>query len=534
MTNVQEDHPMPSRKPQLRLVGNQESPSSCADEPPVAEAQTALEAVNHAQEAEQGFGNLMTWLHGPVAMKMDADRVEKNIDEAGCEVLRRSLQEHFRARGLGHVGSTVEIVRDDEVVPLEQGRVHSRNYESLFGGISVDRQAYSAPGQSSLHPLDEELNLPARKYSHPVQERVVRNVARGPYQEALQTLQESTGAHVPNRQAQELSLEATVHFEDFYEQRSTEAQAASQTGSLLVAGVDAKGVPRRRTPEEKAAQRARGRAEPLASGEKRQKKQMATVASVHTQEPWVRTPEQVVEQLLDPDPPPLETPRPKAEHRRLWASLQKPKDEVFQEVAEEMRARDPEQQKTAVCLTDGERALQKRAQKYLCAVFPALLVILDIMHVLKYLWDAAHCFHDVGTEEARQWVRERLLEILRGNVSRVAAGIRQSATKQGLRRNRRKTVDKACNYLLNNKAYMHYDEYLAAGMPIASGNVEGACGHLVKDRMEKTGANWTETGAEAVLKLRSIEKSGDFEEYWAYHLEHERKWNYRENWQVAA
>ena len=95
-------------------------------------------------------------------------------------------------------------------------------------------------------------------------------------------------------------------------------------------------------------------------------------------------------------------------------------------------------------------------------------------------------------------------------------------------------MDKVCNYLIRNKAFMRYDEYLAAGMPIASGNVEGACGHLVKDRMERTGAIWSDAGAEAVLKLLSIEKSGDFEEYWAYHLQQEREWNFPDEWQVAA
>jgi hypothetical protein len=187
-----------------------------------------------------------------------------------------------------------------------------------------------------------------------------------------------------------------------------------------------------------------------------------------------------------------------------------------------------------VCLTDGERALQLRALRQIRAVFPALLVILDIIHVLGYLWEAAYSFHAEGTEQARLWVRERLLLILKGKVSAVAAGMRQSATKQALTGAKRKTVDKACNYLLKNKAFMRYHEYLAAGLPIASGNVEGACGHLVRDRMERTGAIWTEQGAEAVLQLRALEKSGDFDEYWAYHLERERQWNYAEQYQLAA
>ena len=526
---------MPRRKAHLHIVGNnQDQDVPQPDVAPVAEAKSALEAVNCAQDAEQSFGNLLFWLHGPAAMTMDADAVEKNVDKAGQEVLRRALEEHLRARGVGQVGAAIEASRGEETVQLKKRRVHSRKYESLFGEIPVKRQAYSASGQSSIHPLDKELNLPARKYSYPVQERMARNIARAPYEEALQTLEENTGAHVPKKQAEHIAQDATAHFEKFYEQRSNEALAAEKTGSLLIAGVDGKGVPRHKSPEEKEADRQRAKGEPLGTGEKKQKKQMATVASVHTQDPCVRTPEQVVQSLMDPDPPPQEQSRQKAEHRRLWASLMKPKDEVFEEVAAEMSARDPRREKTAVCLTDGERALQKNALAVIASVLPLLVVILDIMHVLSYLWEAAHCFHGVGTKEARLWVRKRLLEILQGNVSRVVAGIRQSATKRGLPRTKQKTVDKVCKYLIRNKAFMRYDEYLAAGMPIASGNVEGACGHLVKDRMERTGAIWTDAGAEAVLKLRSIEKSGDFEEYWEYHLQQEREWNYPDEWQIAA
>lgn len=183
-----------------------------------------------------------------------------------------------------------------------------------------------------------------------------------------------------------------------------------------------------------------------------------------------------------------------------------------------------------------ERALHKRAIAYLKKEFPALILVLDIIHVLGYLWKAAYAFHAEGSEEARLWVRERLLAILQGRVSSVVAGIRQSATKQGIRGKKRKALDKACNYFLNNKDRMQYDEYLAKGLPIASGAVEGACGHLVKDRMELTGALWDveQDGAEAVLKIRALDKSGDFDEYWDFHMESEHERLYGEEWRVAA
>lgn len=233
-------------------------------------------------------------------------------------------------------------------------------------------------------------------------------------------------------------------------------------------------------------------------------------------------------------------------YRRLWASVIKSKDEVIEQVSEEMKRRDPEGNKTAVCLTDGERALHLRALKYLKSVFPSLILILDIIHVLEYLWKAAHVFYAEGSEDARLWVRQRLLWIVQGKVSHVVAGIRQSATKQRVSRKKREVIDKVCNYFMSNKDRMRYKEYLARGLPIASGSVEGACGHLVKDRMERTGALWKvqDKGADAILKIRALDKSGDWDEYWDFHMkqEHNRLYLYQNTsdseyirpWRVAS
>ena len=88
----------------------------------------------------------------------------------------------------------------------------------------------------------------------------------------------------------------------------------------------------------------------------------------------------------------------------------------------------------------------------------------------------------------------------------------------------RKPVDGCADYLLHYRPYLSYDEALAAGLPIATGVIEGACRHLVKDRMNITGARWSLEGGEAVLRLRALRSSGDFDDYWKFHeiREHER------------
>jgi hypothetical protein len=502
----------------------------------------ALDAVRGAKDTEEAFYLLMNWSQSKTALNTPAYEVEQQLQQGGFELLRRMLEDNFRLRGLGDVGEAVIIDTEDKEVVLANKREHRREYESIFGTIALERLGYGAPSYDSVHPLDEELNLPARRYSYLVQKRGAKLCGRGPYDEVLEELGESTAAHVPKRQLEQISRESAEDFEAFYQQRCTQLPAPEQTGSILVAGVDCKGIPKRKTEEEKAE------TEPirLSKGQKRKKKKMATVASVHTTEPHIRSAEQVVEQLMDPDVPKRSEGKPKAEYRRLWASVLKSKDEVIEQAAEEMKRRDPSGEKTAVCLTDGERALHLRALKYLKSVFPSLILILDIIHVLEYLWKAAYVFRAEGSEEARLWVRQRLMWILQGKVSQVVAGIRQSATKQRISRKKREVVDTVCNYMLKNKDRMCYNEYLAQGLPIASGSVEGACGHLVKDRMERTGALWKvqDKGADAILKIRALDKSGDWEEYWDFHMkqEHNRQYHYKKTndseyvrpWRVAA
>lgn len=100
----------------------------------------------------------------------------------------------------------------------------------------------------------------------------------------------------------------------------------------------------------------------------------------------------------------------------------------------------------------------------------------------------------------------------------------QSATKRKLCGQRLKTVQVVTAYFHRNRGRMRYHEYLQQGWPIATGVVEGACKNLVKDRMERSGMRWKPQMAEAMLRLRATYLSGDFEEYWAFHVqqEHER------------
>lgn len=473
------------------------------------------------EQARAAFTDLERWIVSPKALKQSFDDVEREQEKRGREVQRLLLQAHVEQRGAGDVGPAIEVVAQEDgrkrVRRHGQKRHHMRRILSIFGAIVVERLAYHAAQAKSIHPLDEQCALADRAFSYEVQRRLLIGAIQGPFDEALERVHESTGLVVSKRSAEQILREAACNVDTFYESRSRALPPPSKTSQILVAALDSKGVPM--VKPETALRVVR-----LAKGHSANKKRMATVAAVFTQAPRIRTPEEVVESLFrqgprlkreDGAPPRSAGP----EHKRVWASLAKSKDDVIAEAVYEVRRRDRgRKKKTLAVVVDGERGLTTRAAKS----FPGAVQILDLLHVTEKLWKCAYTIHPEGSPEAADWVKERTLLVLRGKVSQVIKGIRCSATKRGHRGNQRALIDAVAFYLRRNRERMRYDEYLRQGLPIASGSVEGACKHVIKDRMERSGMRWTIEGAEALLKMRALYLSGDFDDYWTFHMEQER------------
>lgn len=459
------------------------------------------------------FFDIGDWLLGEEALRLPLDQVEREQERRGREAQRLLLQAHILARGDGDVGSALRVTRGACARLFSHRRTQIRHLRTVFGEVSVSRVGYGASHARSIHPVDEGLALAGRSFSYEVQRRIVKAAVQGPFDEAVERVEESTGVDVPKRSAELILRDAARDVDTFYERRKV--APPNETGSIVVGAVDGKGIPMVK-PETALRTVRRGK------GEKANKKRMATVATVFTMAPRPRTPAEVVESLFRTGPRPLDDPdRPRRappEHKRVWASLEKSQYDVIGEAVAEMTRRDPKRQKTHVVLTDGARTLQKDV----AAHAPDALLILDLLHALGYLWKAAYVLHPEGSPEAIEWVRCRALRILEGDVSQVVKGIRQSATKRNLRGTARATLQRATAYLYANRARMRYDEYLAAGLPIASGAVEGACRNLIKDRMERSGMRWTIEEAEAMVRLRATYVSDDFEEYWQFHVREDR------------
>lgn len=468
------------------------------------------------------FESLVSYLQGEEAMGMRHSDLERELCARGRELLRTMLQEHLDLRSTAPAPASVGAA---DGTPRTRQRLQERDLETVVGTVTVTRLGYGAEGEESLHPLDAELNLPPQRYSHELERRVAQDAAKSSFEETVRSIENQTGDALPKRQVEQIARRAAADFDAFYAQRQVDAEAAS-TGSLLVMTMDGKGVVMRREDlreptRQAAARRVHKLSQRLSKGEKRNAKRMATVASVYTVAPAVRTPADIVRGLTgvgpadEPVPPQVTRPRP--ENKRVWASLEKEPAQVIAEAFREADRRDPGRAKTWLALVDGNATQLRLLHEISQRLGVVVTIVLDIVHVAQYLWAAALAFHAEGSPKREVWVAERLAEILRGRASLVAAAMRRSATRRGLTRQQRKAVDKCAGYLLRYKTYLRYDAYLAAGFPIATGVIEGACRHLVKDRLDITGARWSLAGAEAVLRLRALRASRDFDEYWRFH-----------------
>ena len=485
---------------------------------------TALAAQEPFYEAHMEFEDLIEQLLSPTAAGLTHSQAEDLIEWRGREVLRQLLQGWLESRGTGDVGPAL-VGRDG--VRRTQRRLHSRKIESLFGTVQIERLGSGAPGQERLHPLDAALNLPEELYSYALRKKVAAEAARSSFEEVVEAITEHTGGQVPKRQAEEVCQRAAQDFEAFYAQRRAEPQKpqADGDGSLVVLTTDGKGVPMRkealraqtRKAAEAGAPKLRTR---LSTGEKRHRTRMATVASVYSIAPYVRRADDLVRELA-PVREGQKERRPQPQGKRVWASVRQEPPTVIAEMFDEAQGRDPEGKRPWVVLVDGHEHQLRLLRQEVKRRGVAVTLLLDLFHVLESLWAAALAFYAAGSAEAELWVRTPLLALLRGRVSRVAATMRRRATVRAFTASKRAAVDKCADSLLKYRAMLRYDQYLAAGYPIGTGVIEGACRYLVKDRMERTGARWTLHGAEAVLRLRALWTNGDFEAYWGFPLQRE-------------
>jgi hypothetical protein len=467
------------------------------------------------------YQGLVGFLAGGEAASLTHAELEERIRADGFELLRLLLQDHLDLRA-SREERIEEVTGADGVCRGYAEADHGRSLVTLFGEVRVSRLAYRRKGVANLHPADATLNLPEEPYSHGLRAMAATEAARGSFEEAVAAIDRGTAAHVGKRQAEGLARAAAVDFEAFCER--TDRQEPDED-DVVVISADGKGIvmrpdglrPATAAKAAIAKTKLKGR---LSKGEKTNRKRMAEVGAVYTVTPVPRSPIDVMAHRGDAVP----KPAPEAKDKWVTASVVDDAAEVIGRVFDEAARRDPGHRCRWIALVDGNNHQIDRIDAEASARDIEVTVLVDWVHVLEYIWASAWSFFDEGDPAAEEWVEDKAIAVLEGRSSIVAAAIRRKATTLGLDDATRKNADACADYLLAKTPYLDYPTALAAGWPIATGVIEGAVRHVVKDRMDITGARWGLAGAEAVLKLRALRANGCWDDYWSYHLtrEHQR------------
>jgi len=390
-------------------------------------------------------------------------------------------------------------------------------YFSVFGKIVFWRHAFTAPGQPVVCPVDATLSLPGRCYSDLLREWATFGAADAPFREVAALLERVLGWSFSVQALETIASEDAGDVEAFFEQPSADPPPAEAV-SILVAQADGKGVPLVLPPAERPARPGKG------SPSNRLREAVVTV--LYTILPYRRTPEEVAAALLREPDRPEPSGRPRPVNKELRATLDG-KDVALERLAGRVQQRESPQIHDRVALTDGAAALQERMRNAL----PGFTLVLDIIHVTEYLWDAANAVLGERHPERTTWVRGHLVALLSGRTDEVVAALEVAAAEPELSAAQHTAIQRVLSlrrigYYRRNAPYMRYDQYLERGWPIGTGVVESACGHLVKDRMEQAGMRWTKAGAHAVLDVRAVRLTDHWDAYWRFHRhrDHHRRY----------
>ncbi len=492
------------------------------------------------ERSRETFELIIGWLDGVECAGMDHGALEEQLQTDGRGLLCRLLQDHLDLRAQREV--RLDGVCDADGVQrgsVEKGK--PRQLSTVVGKVTVTRLAYRQRGHRNLYPADMELNLPSRVYSHGLERLTAIEASRGSYAEASLAIERATGTRIAKRQLELLAVNAAADFDGFYETRPT---PPGEPDDVLVLSADGKGIVMRpdalRPATATAAANTDHKIEKrLSKGEKRNRKRMAEVGAVYDLTPVARTPTDIMATTStatsnDNGNDPVPKDAPTADRKWVTASVTDNTATVIAAVFDEADRRDPNHTRTTIALVDGNNHQINRINTEATNRGIDVPVIIDFVHVLEYLWDATWSFHPEGDPTAQEWVRTKALDILNGKARTVAAAIRRKATARGLTSSKRKGDDKAADYLTNKAPYLDYPQALTNGWPIATGIIEGACRHLVADRLDITGARWSLQGAEAILKLRALRTNGHLDEYWTHHTQQEHQRNHHTRYLTTA
>jgi hypothetical protein len=463
-------------------------------------------------EARQEFNKVVDFVTKE-ALDREIHIVEGEIFRMLLRLGRILLELFLRSVGTGLVGRTVTMENGSV---LRYRRTSPKKYLSMFGEVVIMRAYYLQDGGKGVFPLEAQLNLPKRMYSYLLQKWMTLWAVKTTYEGAVETLEDFLGLDLAHRPIQRVAHDLTAAVNEFND--SLEPPDASEEGPILIETLDGKGIPMCKPNPDQPK-----------TPDKPGKKKMALVTATVSADPYDRRPvEEMADGLVNEGAKTQhskKTRRPKPHHKRIIASLTQDRPTVMNKVQEAAMSRIHPHTVLKAVVADGEKNLWNFADE----LFPGWIQVLDIIHVRDKLWLAAHLHYKKESLDAKEYVKERLVSLLTGEVELIIEDLRIAMEDGSLSASKAETLRrKVLGYFVNNRDRMQYDKYLAMGLPIGSGVIEGTCKNLINDRMEGSGMRWSPYGAEAILKLRSLHLTDLWNDFWTFRTQREKKVRYGE------
>lgn len=474
-----------------------------------------MDVETHFCRVYEQFQRIVVKLEKAVEKDTPIDKVERELVEDLRMLGRSALEAFIERQGDGDIGQTFEHEGQTlrRLAEMLRGR-----YFSAFGPIAIKHYGYATrPTQKVvLQPLAVRLALPESDYSYVLQRWDGILSVNNSYSEVSKQLEELLGIVQSTRSLTGICANMAQYARKF--QASQKAPLPENEAELLVVTSDCKGIPMRRADGEKKPKKKR-----LGKGEKHGTKRMACVGGIYTIARFERSVDDVLDDIHRER---SRADRPVPQNKRLRANLTRTvnrrelnaKDATFSWLRHEADQRNPHGTKTVICIMDGETKLWEKQRE----IFPEAVGVLDLFHAMEHLWPCVYRFEAENTPEAARLFEKQLRAILEGRIGRVIGAFRQMAKKRRLKRSELEKLECHLGYFENNRVHMKYDEYLIQGYPIGSGVVEGACRHLVKDRMERTGMRWCIDGAQCIQDLRAVYLNDDWDAFQVYMIRHEQ------------
>jgi hypothetical protein len=486
-----------------------------------------MEKIKLEGKIKEEIEKLLKLSDGYLLKEVRMDEVEKGLLQQllkiglvilGC-IVREKLKE-----------SRTYVPKNDTGQKMKSTGCRSRKYLSLFGHMEIERPSYWREGTGQFHKLDEILSLPVGQlWSYNIQSLVGKNSSETDYRESVCTINELLGLGLSGKSSERNATRLGAQVDEFYDRHSF---LEEKEGLYFSAGFDGKGVPKIK-PSLEIKDNPKQR---LNRGEKRGIKQMATVSVTGSFTAETRTSESIIKGLMGKEKEKKGSEKTvvkvvektdnglyKNIHRRGFLANQ---EKAIDYGIRDLKTRMTNKNSRFVVPIDAGIGLE--AQVLACVSKYKLKskfdgIIIDIVHVSEYVWDAVTAIFGEKSSLRRPKVAELLKDLLEGRMEEVIAYLNSNVEKTELSDSKKEQINKTITYFNNHKHKMNYKKFLDKGYPISSAIVESTCKHLVKDRMEQSGMRWSSSGAQHMMDLRAVKINGDMKEFMTFVTAENRK-----------